>query len=159
MNIQRCLINTKTFWEIIKWLIIDDLGGVDPPGPRGIYSSANTVVRQGEYMDQLGHSWHQLYQDKSEEELKSGYRRTYVCKRKIQYGKNGWKYLEKIILFIISLFISLWCIVSLLESIFHILGHHEKMSYTGTQVFTANCNWQNSKSKEAIRVQKLFRFS
>ncbi len=30
-------------------IIIDDLGGVDPPGPRGIYSSANTVVRQGEY--------------------------------------------------------------------------------------------------------------
>ena len=35
---------------------MDDLGGVDPPGPRGIYSSANTVVRQGEYMDQPGHS-------------------------------------------------------------------------------------------------------
>ena len=35
---------------------MDDLGGVDPPGLRGIYSSANTVVRQGEYMDQPGHS-------------------------------------------------------------------------------------------------------
>jgi len=37
-------------------IIIDNLEDVDPPGPRGIYSSANTVVRQGEYMDQPGHS-------------------------------------------------------------------------------------------------------
>jgi hypothetical protein len=56
MNIQRSN-KYKNFLRNNKVaIIIDDLGGVDPPGPRGIYSSANTVVRQGEYMDQPGHS-------------------------------------------------------------------------------------------------------
>ncbi|MGH9988462.1 MAG: hypothetical protein ACRD8W_31390 [Nitrososphaeraceae archaeon] len=56
MNIQRSN-KYKNFLRSNKVaIIIDDLGGVDPPGPRGIYSSANTVVRQGGYMDQLGHS-------------------------------------------------------------------------------------------------------
>ena len=56
MNIQRSN-KYKNFLRNNKVAIImDDLGGVDPPGPRGIYSSANTVVQQGEYMDQPGHS-------------------------------------------------------------------------------------------------------
>jgi hypothetical protein len=56
MNIQRSN-KYKNFLRNNKVaIIIDDLGGVDPPGPRGIYSSANTVVLQGEYMDQPGHS-------------------------------------------------------------------------------------------------------
>jgi pyridoxamine 5'-phosphate oxidase family protein len=35
-------------------IVIDDLGGVDPPNPRGIriYGNANIVSRQGGYMDQ-----------------------------------------------------------------------------------------------------------
>lgn len=56
MNVQRSN-KYKNFLRNNKVaIIIDDLGGVDPPGHRGIYSSANTVVRQGEYMDQPGHS-------------------------------------------------------------------------------------------------------
>jgi len=56
MNIQRSN-KYKNFLRNNKVaIIIDNLEDVDPPGPRGIYSSANTVVRQGEYMDQPGHS-------------------------------------------------------------------------------------------------------
>jgi len=39
-------------------IVIDDLEGSDPPVPSGIriYCNADTVLRQGGYMDQSGHS-------------------------------------------------------------------------------------------------------
>jgi pyridoxamine 5'-phosphate oxidase family protein len=41
-------------------IVIDDLGDVDPPSPRGIriYGDANIAIRQDGYMDQPGHSEH-----------------------------------------------------------------------------------------------------
>lgn len=41
-------------------IVIDDLGDVDPPSPRGIriYGDANIVIRQDGNMDQTGHLGH-----------------------------------------------------------------------------------------------------
>ena len=41
-------------------IVIDDLGDVDPPSPRGIriYGDANIVIRQDGNMDQPGHLGH-----------------------------------------------------------------------------------------------------
>ena len=56
MNIQRSN-KYKNFLRNNKVAIImEDLGGVDPPGTRGIYCSAKTDVQLGEYKDQPGHT-------------------------------------------------------------------------------------------------------